>query len=573
MTNAPRLTAWLDDFFASYYRRRPVNATFIGMHGYDDRLPDLSARATDKLEQELARLERELQQLPHEPLSVAEALDRSLAEGFLKIQRWELASVHFQQGNPCVYTGEAIFGVIALFLRPFAPLPQRIEAAISRMHAIPALLLQGEANVREAPAAWTERAVRECTGALLFLRNGIDILITQHSIKDARLREAADRAVDAFTRFQNYLETELMRHTTDEIACGADTFALLLRSGHFLDKTAHDIEAEAQAEFDASNAYLTEHASEFGALTWQEAIAGLADIHPSADQYYARYSELWSASKATAAEHDLLTWPNFPIKYVPQPEWAREAAPYLYFLFYRAPAAFDELPLTRYLVTPIEPNMPLDVQESRLRATNDSVIKLNHVVHHGGIGHHVQNWHAMRAESRVGQIAAVDCASRTAMFCGGTMAEGWACYTTELMGEVGFLTPLERYAERHARLRMAARTLVDIRLHHGVYDLEQATAFYREQVGMSDSAARGEAVKNSMFPGTATMYLVGTDLIHELRHELAARDGEAFNLRRFHDRFLSYGSVPVSCVAKLMREASSIHYEHAKGGASATTGV
>jgi hypothetical protein len=34
---------WLDRFFASYYRHRPVSATFIGVHEFDDRLPDYSA--------------------------------------------------------------------------------------------------------------------------------------------------------------------------------------------------------------------------------------------------------------------------------------------------------------------------------------------------------------------------------------------------------------------------------------------------------------------------------------------------------------------------------------------------
>ena len=29
------------------------------------------------------------------------------------------------------------------------------------------------------------------------------------------------------------------------------------------------------------------------------------------------------------------------------------------------------------------------------------------------------------------------------MFLGGTMAEGWACYATDLMAECGFLTPEE----------------------------------------------------------------------------------------------------------------------------------
>src|SRR4051812_41267376 len=190
MTNAPAFKAWLDDFFAAYYRRRPVNATFIGVHDYDDRLPDFFAAATEAMAAELAMLSQLLHELPDETLTTTEALDRELADGFLKIQQWELASNHFQRGNPCVYTAEAIFGVLSLFLREFAPLEQRVEAAISRLEGIPVLLTQGQANVRQAPSAWTERALRECTGALAFLHGGIDLLIQHHSIADARLRRA-----------------------------------------------------------------------------------------------------------------------------------------------------------------------------------------------------------------------------------------------------------------------------------------------------------------------------------------------------------------------------------------------
>jgi uncharacterized protein (DUF885 family) len=138
------------------------------------------------------------------------------------------------------------------------------------------------------------------------------------------------------------------------------------------------------------------------------------------------------------------------------------------------------------------------------------------------------------------------------MLCAGTMAEGWACYATEIMEEVGFLTPLESFAERHTRLRMAARALVDIRLHTGKLSLDQAVAFYRERVGMTSAAAKSEAVKNSMFPGTALMYLMGTDTIRQLRDDLSALPG--FELQTFHDRLLSYGSVPVALIADQMRQ-------------------
>lgn len=570
MTHASTWTTYLDDFFAMYYRRHPVNATFIGVHTYDNRLPDVSPEGLADYAAEIDVLLRRLDDVQNEPLTPIEAVDRKLVRGYLQIQQWELQSGHFHRGNPSLYIGEAVFGVIALFLRPFSPLEQRVAAAIARMDAIPAFLEQAQKNVRQAPLSWTERALRECTGALAFFGEGIEILTREHAITDGELRRAADLAADAVVNFQQYLDTDLRRHTTESVACGPEAFALMLHSGHFLDQDAAAIEVAAQTEFDQSKAYLAEHAGDFGAANWQEALAQLADIHPPVEHYYARYGELWEACKASAEQHDLLTWPDFPLRYVPQPEWARKAAPHLYFLFYRAPAAFDHLSVTDYLVTPITEDMSHDEQQQKLRATNESVIKLNHVVHHGAIGHHVQNWHAMRAESRVGQIAAVDCASRIAMFCGGTMAEGWACYTTELMAEFGFLTPLEHYAERHSRLRMAARALVDIRLHRGEYSLEDAAAFYHDQVGMNESAANGEAVKNSMFPGAATMYLVGTDAIHALRQELEAQHGENFNLRQFHDRFLSFGSIPVALISDIMRSEGQPRTSEAQGGSTAT---
>src|SRR6185312_594961 len=101
-----------------------------------------------------------------------------------------------------------------------------------------------------------------------------------------------------------------------------------------------------------------------------------------------------------------------------------------------------------------------------------------------------------RAESRIGKAAGVDGASRLAMFCAGTLVEGWACYATDLAEEIGFLTPLETLAERQSRARMAARAVADVAIHTGEMTLDQAAAFYEQQAGMSPAAARGEAVKN-----------------------------------------------------------------------------
>jgi hypothetical protein len=556
-TQAPRLAAALDAFFVWFYRTFPVSATFIGVHEHDYRLPDFSDHGLGDTLAALTGLRGVLRRLPEEPLTAGERLDRALIEGALEIFRWEAGSGHFALGNPCVYTGEAVFGVIALLLRPFAPLNVRVAAAVERMMAIPAFLAQGRANVRTAPSPWIERAIRECDGANALFERGVEIFIHDEGVTDPAFRQAATAAAAAFREFRSYLSTELASNATGDYACGGEALDLLIRRGHCLEMNAAAVLALGREHMAIAEARLRAEASMLGSTDWRAALRGLSDLHPPAREYYRRFREVWEGAHAAAEAHELVTWPDYPIRFVPQPTWAREAAPHLYFLFYRAPAAFDRIPVVDYLVPPVELEMPPDEQLRRLRATNDSVIKLNHVIHHGGLGHHLQNWYAYhQAASRVGRIAAVDCASRIALFCGGTMAEGWACYATDLMDEIGFLTPLERLSQAHTRLRMAARAIVDVQLHTRTWTVDEAAQFYHEAAGLAPDGARAEAVKNSMFPGTALMYLVGDDLIHRLRVEMQARQG--FTPRKFHDRLLSHGSVPIALIASEMQAGESL---------------
>ena len=134
------------------------------------------------------------------------------------------------------------------------------------------------------------------------------------------------------------------------------------------------------------------------------------------------------------------------------------------------------------------------------------------------------------------------------------MAEGWACYATDLMEELDFLSPLERLSEQHSRVRFLARAIVDIELHQQTMSFDNAVRFYMEQTGMSADSAHGETVKNSMFPCTAIMYWLGTKGILDLRDTTRQRLGSAFSLKSFHDELLGHGSIPVPLAARLMTE-------------------
>ncbi len=560
--NGPAFEGWLDDFFAHYYARHPVNATFIGVHAHDHELPDFSPARRARTVAEMRELRERLAAIEEDGLKEAHRHDRMLAEGALSIWIWEETGPQFHAGNPSVYTGEGIFAVLSLFLRDSEPLAERVAAGVSRMQALPEFLAQGRRNVEAAPAAWTERAAREARAAAAYFGDGVRLLAAERGITDPAFLAAAEIARAAFHQHAAWLETRLAARSNEDYACGREAFDRYLQLGHRLpaEQDSAWVDAYARRALEDTQRRMEEQARSLSSdKSWVELLDALADQHPTVDDYLPAFERTWAAARASAIDHDLVTWPDFPITYVPVPSSDREAARDLYYLPYRCPAPFGQPEVHRYLVPPIDSALPPAEQERLLRATNDSAITLNHVVHHGGLGHHVQNWYAFRAESRIAQIAGVDCASRIALFCGGTLVEGWACYATDLMDEVGFLTPLQSLAQAQSRVRMAARAVVDVALHTGSLTLAEAAAFYKREAGMTSAAARGETVKNSMFPGAAMMYLIGTDAIHDLRRRLAAIQGEAFSRRAFHNRFLSYGAIPVPLIVDAMLADCGCH--------------
>jgi hypothetical protein len=557
------VSAALDRFFAHYYRRRPVNATFTGVHEYDTALPDWSPRGLATLDDEMDSLGAALSAAHPPPPQFGgyrtdvDLLDADLARGFLEIQRAENAGAHGVRRNPALWTGEALFSVIGLMIRDFAPIGERMESATARLAAIPAFLRDARLTMdaQALPAPWTARALRECDAAGVLLRRGIEAWVASGPPQAAvisRLRAAAAEASRAFQQLAEWLRS-CPTAPDESLACGLEMYDLLLTRGHCCLRSRDDLLRSAHAALADAWAELMMKTRSTGD-TWADVQAQITANHPVPNEYLAAFARVWTECHDRATAAHVVTWPDWPIRYVLMPEWTREAASDLYYLFYRSPAPFDPYNVYDYVVPPV-PEL-IAPQQKHLRAWNHTTVKLNHVIHHGAIGHHLQNWHAYHhATSRIGKVAAVDCASRIGIFCGGTMAEGWACYATDVMEEdLAFLTPLEAIAQQHSRVRFLARAIIDIELHQGSMSYEAAIAFFVERAAMNLDAARAEVMKCSMFPGTAVMYWLGTQGIHDLRAEMQRRQGSRFTLGTFHDELLRHGSIPVPLIARLMTE-------------------
>ena len=539
-----------------------MNATFTGLHTHDHRLPDWSRAARDTDVAELAELHDALFSAfpPKGDTMLAgsiDAVDAELARANIDVRILETQSRFFHDRNPALWTGEAIFSVVSLLLRPTQPIEACTASLKARLRAIPAFLgAMPSALTEPVPAIWIDRATREARVFAAFLRGQLRLWCSEHQVADTErqpLNEAAADAAQAFDVAANWLYL-LPRDVDSGYAIGVEAYDILLQRGHFCTQSASTLLQRVLGEMPAAKAHFHALATEVAGAP--EALgAALADDRPTEAGYLAAFTSQFEACRTLALTHDQVEWPDWPLRYVPIPVWARDIAPQLYFLFYRSPAPYEPRPEHLYLVTPIDDSIAPDERERRLKAWNHSTITLNHVVHHGALGHHVQNGHAThRSHSRIGKIAAVDCASRIGMFLGGSMAEGWACYATELADELGFLTPLERAAEQQSRVRMLARAIVDIRLHTGEFTFAEAVAYYVHEVGMPEAVAVGEATKNSMFPCTAVMYWLGTQGILDLRDTMRARSD--YSPRRFHDALLSRGSIPVALAARLLTATS-----------------
>ncbi len=182
--------AALDRVFETYYRQRPVTATFTGLHQHDGVLPDWSAAALGAQADELRALRRELEGAGRvsdaDVRTFPDDVDLALADAALEIALAEHESGHFVHRNPSLWTGEAIFGVLSLVTRDFAPLAERLASAEARLGAIPAFLAQASQTMVSAPLDWKMKARQDCEAAGPLFAETLPAWVRDEAARDAR---------------------------------------------------------------------------------------------------------------------------------------------------------------------------------------------------------------------------------------------------------------------------------------------------------------------------------------------------------------------------------------------------
>ena len=186
----------------------------------------------------------------------------------------------------------------------------------------------------------------------------------------------------------------------------------------------------------------------------------------------------------------------------------------------------------------------------------DTWRELTTVYHEGVPGHHLQIAQAVYNRAELNSW-------RRLLAGSSGHAEGWALYAERLMEQLGYLDdPADRLGMLDGQRMRAARVVLDIGVHlgkprldgEGTWDAEYALEFMRRNVNMSDEFIRFEVNRYLGWPGQAPSYKVGQRIWEQIRDDAAAREGDDFDIKRFHMRALRLGGVGLDTLRMALAE-------------------
>lgn len=188
------------------------------------------------------------------------------------------------------------------------------------------------------------------------------------------------------------------------------------------------------------------------------------------------------------------------------------------------------------------------------------------VYHEGVPGHHLQ------VSAGIAQQDSLNRWQRLMCWVSGH-GEGWALYSERLMEELGYLEdPGALMGMLDMQMLRAARVVVDIGVHlelpipkgvtwrgsgdHGgeTWNAELAWGFLRAHSRMEEPTLRFELNRYLGWPGQAPSYKLGEKIWLESRDQVKARKGAAFNLKDFHDQALALGSLGLDPLQQALAE-------------------
>jgi len=125
--------------------------------------------------------------------------------------------------------------------------------------------------------------------------------------------------------------------------------------------------------------------------------------------------------------------------------------------------------------------------------------------------------------------------------------EGWGLYSERLGYDIGlYQDPYDQFGQLSYDMWRAVRLVVDTGMHYKGWSRDEAIAYFESNAPRKKLDIINEIDRYISWPGQALAYKIGQLKMLALRDKASSQLGDRFDLKRFHDRMLSQGAIPLS---------------------------
>ena len=551
--------ALVDQYLTEAEQRNPLFADSIGIHTYDDRLPDLSPEGQQATYAWEAQWRARFAAVDGSTLNPGERADRSALIDSIDADLLESKTLKPYTTDPSIYTGAIGDAVYQLTSRQYAPLEERLRSVANRLRLVPDLVRAAEASLSHPTRVSAELAVQQNQGNIDLYQHDLPALAKSTSSEtQALLQKNLPAAVASLKNLQAFLSGPLLAQADGNPRVGAAVFDAELRLVDGTDTPRDVLVARAKANFESTRGQMLVLAGPLyhklfgpGPPTTRDQYSVTPDtamdmiVRPVLDRLarnHAARDQVFTTAKADVAALEAFLRAN-PVVPLPEPD-TLHIAPTPGFQAGVAgagldsPGPFTPLAGSYYYIDQIPSAWSPERVESYLREYNTYEMQMLSL-HEAVPGHYVQFRYNALTPSLVRRV-----------WPNGSFVEGWAVYTEGMMLDAGYGKgdPALRLFQLKWRLREYANAIIDAEYHTGSLTKDECFQLLRRAF-QENSEMEIKWHRLELSHDQLSSYFVGLDAIGQARHSYPG------SVATFNRKLLDMGSVEPRFIKTLMSES------------------
>lgn len=539
-----------DNFVIDLWKIYPSWAAGVGYHKLDSVLvvPNEDAKKA-----ELDFANAQLDSLKHydiESLSDNNKTDFQMIKNQLEATIFSVNELKSSEWNPAEYN---VCGSFAEILNgKYDDADVRLHAFNIKMNNIPAYYEAAKKNIKNPTIEHTDLAISQNIGGSTVFEDDLNAALSKSKLSETEKKEIQEKAKVSVKAIKDYAEwlKNLPNKTPRSFRLGPDLYAkkfnVDIQSSYSADeiyKTAVDHKNDlhdkmfvlADKLWKKYNGNAPKPEDKLDLI--KQVIDRISLHHTTPEKFQSEIEKQIPELTAYVKAKDLLYIdPSKPLVVRKEPAYMAGVAG----ASISAPGPYDKNANTYYNVGSMS-GWTAENAESYLREYNDYILQILNI-HEAIPGHYTQLVYSNQSPSIIKSILG-----------NGAMVEGWAVYAEKMMLESGYKNSDEMWLMYYKwNLRTTCNTILDNSVHTKDMSKEEAMRLLTREAFQQQAEAEGKWKRVTLSQVQLCSYFTGYTEIYNLREELKKQEGDKFNLKKFHEKFLSFGSAPVKYIKELM---------------------